>query len=75
MADIELEERVGIGNASTIFKGIWKVEVRYRLLDAHVSVGKERRSEAVYYIQHKADSGGSDARIQLREEDDEVPFR
>lgn len=25
MADIDLEERIGVGNASTIFKGIWKV--------------------------------------------------
>ena len=25
LRDIDLEERVGIGNASTIFKGIWQV--------------------------------------------------
>lgn len=72
MADIELEERIGIGNASTIFKGIWKARSMHGVQDAYVPVGKERCSEAVHYLQHKADSGGSNARIQLRKEDDEA---
>lgn len=47
MNDIELEERIGIGNASTIFKGIWKVSASFACLGTFLKETKQGKIVAV----------------------------